>query len=107
MVALFEGEILFLRKVRIALTAPRPRLGQRLFGPGFPTLDHVRQTLGLGFGKVVELSAIGIDIVQLPRAISALGDELPFALAHGAVAFVLPKDRRLAANVFAVKSRRE
>ena len=72
-----------------------------------PALGHVGKTFWLYLRKIVQLRAIRINVVQFPRAISALGDELPFALAHGAVAFMLPIDRLFTTNVLAVKSRRK
>ena len=72
-----------------------------------PALGHVGKTFWLDLRKIVQLRAIRINVVQFPRAISALGNELPFALAHGAVAFMLPIDRLFTTNVLAVKSRRK
>ena len=108
MIALFEREFLLLGKPRIpSFAAPRPRLGEGFLGPRLPALGHVGKTFWLCLRKIVQLSAIGINVVQFPRAISALGNELPFALAHGAVAFVLPIDRLFTINVLAVKGRRK
>src|SRR5262249_4808821 len=65
------------------LSADRP--GVPLFAQGF-------DTLWLGPGKIPQLHAIGLQVVKFPRP-SLVGDELPFAVAHGAVAFVFPESR--------------
>ena len=107
MIALFEREFLLLGKLRIPFAAPRPRLGEGFLGPRLPALGHISKTLRLGLGKIVQLRAIRINVVQFPRTIGALGNELPSTFAHGTVAFVLPINRLFTTNVLAVKGRRK
>jgi len=54
-------------------------------------------------GQVVKLGAIGLQIVQLPGAAGALGDELPLAVADRAIALVFPEDRLRAAQWLAAE----
>mgnify|MGYP000082429128 CR=1 FL=1 len=89
------------------LFAPRPWLGQRGDGPAFPFVRHSIEAFGLFFGEIVQFRAVGFDVVQFPRAGCAFGDEFPFAVAHGAVAFVLPVDWFFAPDLFAVERRGE
>ena len=53
---------------------------------------HGFETVGVLVGEVVLFGAVGGDVVEFPRPVGALGDEFPFAIADGAVAFVLEVD---------------
>ena len=55
--------------------------------------------------QVVQLCAVGFEIVQFPAA-GMPGNQLPLAPANGAVALVFPVDR-FALNRFIVESRRQ
>ena len=43
-------------------------------------------------GEVVHFGAVGGDVVEFPLTFDAFGDEFPFTIADGAVAFVLEED---------------
>ena len=50
---------------------------------------------GCADGQVVQLGAVGLDVVELPRP-AVLPDQLPAAPSYGAVALVLPEEVALA-----------
>src|SRR6478736_1583409 len=63
--------------------------------PGLPRVDEGRHQVRARRRQVVQLGAVGLDVVELPRA-AVLPDQLPEATAYGAVALVLPEEVALA-----------
>src|SRR6476659_17200 len=72
-------------------------------GPGVVMLLERFDELGVLGGEVVGFGAVGIKVVEFPRGAEML-DELPLAVADGAVAFVFPEEEaRCGRFVFAQK----
>ena len=76
-----------LRAVRRATVAPRPDR------PRLPTCRQLLDLLGHRRRQVVQLGAVGLHVVQLPRPAGALATSFHFAVADRPVALVLPEDR--------------
>ena len=57
----------------------------------FQAVSSLAAISGCSADQIVLLGAVGLEIVQLPRAAPFL-HELPAAVAHGFIPFVLPKD---------------
>ena len=64
-----------------------------------PEGRHLLDAFGVAGGEIVLFGAIGIHVVEFPGFVF-FADELPFAVAEGAVAFVFPEDRFFAAKFF-------
>jgi hypothetical protein len=64
----------------------------RTFGPGFPLSGEFFGFLGLSGSEVVELGAVGFQIVELPHTGAAFADEFQVADSDGGIAFVLPEE---------------
>ena len=55
-------------------------------------MRHLGEELRFLFSQIVELGAVGLDVVELPSAPGSFCDEFPFALADGAVALVFEEE---------------
>ena len=74
-------------------------------GPPFPFRGQFLHAIGLRGSEVVHLRAVGLHVVEFPRAVGAFRHEFPFAVADGAVALVFPEQRLRTAQRFAFKDR--
>src|SRR5215813_12680483 len=55
--------------------------------------DHFPHPIRLLRCQIVDLRAVRLEVVQLPRPLLESGNQLPLALAHGFVTLVFPEDR--------------
>lgn len=62
------------------------------FGPGVVFGGHSGEAVGVLGGEVVGFGAVLFHVVEFPLTLHAFGDEFPFTIADGAVAFVFPED---------------
>lgn len=77
--------------LRLAFFGIRQHLST--LGPRLPFSGEFFDFLGLGGGEVVMLGAVGFEVIEFPRTVSAGADEFQIAVAHGGVAFMLPEER--------------
>ncbi len=91
--------------VAVLLCSPAPgaeREDVGACGPGVPVGGHALDAVGVLGGEVVGFGTVGVEVVEFPGLV-LLRDQLPAAVADGAVALVFPDEGTGALEGFASK----